>query len=665
MTTQKYLLLIATYIGIAFTAKPDNEVADSSIIEQNLQEVVVSATNGIHSKLKTSNTEIIGTAQLRRAACCNLGESFTLSPSVDVNYSDAATGAKQIKLLGLSGRYVQMLTENIPNLRGAAIPYSLSFIPGPWMQSIQVSKGASSVKNGYESITGQINIEFLKPQDIDGFRGNAYFDSRTKMEANADGNIHLNDRLSTALLLHFDNLQSEHDNNHDGFIDMPRQRQFNFINRWAFFSPNYISQLSAHIIYDKRTSGMSTHHKPEMEMPRYIVDSRTDRYELQWKNAIMFDENHNSSIALMLHGSIHDADNLFGNTVYNVNQKNGFAQLMFETDIKEGHNLAVGASLNHDRYKEYFDGTTISLPHNQSSDSETTTGIYAQYTFSPDNRLTIMPGVRYDYSNRYGGFVTPRLHIKFSPSNRFSLRASAGKGYRSPHALAENFTLLAGGRTLIVAENLRQEEAWNTGASLNFNFPVCGKMLDFNIEYYYTHFVNQVVMTVDGSAGPHTFAFGNLDGKSYSHTFQIDATYPFFEGLMATAAFRLNDTRATYDGVLRHTPLTPRYKGLLTLSYKTPTEIWQFDITGQLTGKGSLYNREEYPSYFQLQAQATREFRNFSIYIGGENLTNYRMRNPVIGADNPWSQSFDATQIWGPIDGAMAYIGIRLKFEHY
>lgn len=277
-----------------------------------------------------------------------------------------------------------------------------------------------------------------------------------------------------------------------------------------------------------------------------------------------------------------------------------------------------------------------------------------------------MPGLRYDHSSLYGSFVTPRMHVKYSPTGILTLRASAGKGYRSPHALAENTPLLASGRRFFVADHFSQEEAWNYGASANFNFPIAGKTLDINAEYYYTHFIHQMVMSVDGIAGPYTVSFGNLHGKSYSHTLQIDATYPFFEGFTATGAFRYTDARTTYDdGTLRHRPLTSRYKGLLTISYKTPMEIWHFDVTGQLNGHGELYDRSPFPTYFQLQAQVTREFRHFSIYIGGENLTNYRQPNPIISAANPWSQAFDATQTWGPLDGAMAYIGFRMKFEKF
>ncbi|MDD6833099.1 MAG: TonB-dependent receptor [bacterium] len=570
----------------AWAADADSAAnSDSSAISKELNEVVVQAGIGLRAQSAISNTEIIGQTQLVRAACCNLGESFSTNPSVDVSYSDAATGARQIKLLGLSGTYVQMLTENVPNLRGAAIPYSLGFVPGPWMQSIQVSKGAASVKNGYESITGQINIEYLKPQAPDGVRGNAYFDSKLRQEVNADAGVHLSDRLSTSLLVHFENRQSEHDANSDGFMDMPRLRQFNAMHRWAYLSPGFISQLSARVLVDNRESGMSAHSHADASIPLYEISVDTKRYEMQWKNALMRNDERNTSLALILHGSIHDADNRFGNTLYDVRQTNGYAQLLWESNLSEAHNLAVGVNLNHDYYKERFGGSAFSLNDTDGAlpthESETTIGGYAQYTFKPNEKWTLMPGIRFDHSSRYGNFVTPRLHVKYSPTQAFTLRASAGKGFRSPHGIAENSQMLACGRTFIIAENLKQEEAWNYGVATNFHLPIADKVLDINAEYYYTHFINQMVMNIDGIAGPNTVSFSNLHGKSYSHTLQIDATYPVFEGFTATGAFRYTDARTTYDtGMLRYRPLTSRYKALLTLSYATPMIIWQFDLTG-------------------------------------------------------------------------------------
>lgn len=643
------------------------EASDSIDSEHKLEDVVVKAAKNSRSLSRVESVDIIGKDQLVRAACCNLGESFTANPSVDVSYSDASTGARQIKLLGLSGTYVQMLTENVPNLRGASLPYSLGYVPGPWMQSIQVSKGASSVKNGYESITGQINIEYAKPQLTDGIRANAYLDSDLKQEVNLDGSIHLNDKLSTSLLLHFENRQTEHDGNDDGFMDMPKVRQYNMMHRWAYVSPTWISQLYLRALRDERNGGQSAHQHllPNTQHPSpntpYATSVETDRYEVQWKNGFTLNADHNTSIALMMHGSWHDAWNTFGNNQYDVLQKNGYAQLMFETDLSDNHNLSVGASINHDYYS-----TRLSIASDYSDKtSETTAGIYAQYTYKLCDLLTVMPGVRLDHSDMYGTFFTPRLHVKYSPYEFLTLRASAGKGYRSPHALAENNHLLSRGRGIdlqsYLTTHLKQEEAWNTGFSAGLNIPVMEKNLEINAEYYYTDFINQMVINFHD--GQSALSFENLNGKSYSHTLQVDATYPFFEGFTATAAYRLNDVKCTYDGVLRQKPLTSRYKGLLTLSYKTPMELWQFDVTGQLNGNGELYDHSKYPSYFQLQAQVTREFQYFSVYLGGENLTNYKMKNPVIDAHNPWSDTFDSTQIWGPVTGAMAYIGIRIKFE--
>ena len=670
---KQFLLLIFFALSALMATAQNHEVADSVVQYDDsvssshvLDDVTVKAPTRGRLTNRITNTEQIGQAELVRAACCNLGESFTTNPSVDVSYSDAATGARQIKLLGLSGTYVQMLTENMPNLRGASIPYSLGYVPGPWLQSIQVSKGASSVKSGYESITGQINIEYLKPQGTDGVRANAYLDNKLKQEVNLDGSIHLNDRLSTSLLLHFENRQTDHDADHDGFMDMPKLKQINGMWRMAYVSPKWISQLSVKALRDERTSGMSSHDKRPDGLAHYGIDVCTNRLELQWKNGFILDADHNTSIALMTNGSVHDAGYQFGKTFFDVNQKNGYAQLMFETDFTPEHNLSIGASVNYDHYSQDLDfyhpfvGDKANL---FGADEETTSGFYAQYTYKLGEMLTVMPGIRWDYSSEYGSFVTPRLHVKYSPSEHVTLRASAGKGYRSPHAIAENVSLLASGKTFIANEKLKQEEAWNAGASLSFNIPVAGKELELNIDYYYTDFDNQMVLNPYSLNHENKYIIGNLSGKSYSHTAQIDATYPLFEGFTATGAYRYTEAKTTYDGVLLTRPLTSRYKGLLTLGYKTPLELWHFDVTGSVNGPGHLYDRSLYHAYFQLQAQITREFRYFSVYVGGENLTNYTISDPIRSAADPWSAMFDATQVWGPTEGAMFYVGMRFKLE--
>lgn len=673
-----FFFTFALCLSSPAVALAQGTVSNSDTIRQEhtLDDVTITGKGGGNrSRVRIDNVELIGQQQLVRAACCNLGESFVTNPSVDVNYSDAATGAQQIKLLGLSGTYVQMLTENVPTLRGAALPYALSFVPGPWMQSIQVSKGASSVKNGYESITGQINIEYLKPQGTDGVRANVYIDSDLMYEANLDASWHLTDRLSLSVLTHFDDFQQAHDENGDGFVDMPKQRQWNVMPRLAYVSPHWISQLSFRALSDERHSGQIGHHQSLASRP-YQVDVWTDRYEAQWKNGFPFGDDRNTSIAIMLHGSWHDANQWFGTRHYTDLQQNLYGQLMFESDITPQHNISIGASANYDNYDNELSevGEKLSRLKFPEQCKETVVGAYAQYTYKLGDRLSAMAGVRYDYSDYHvKGFITPRVHLKYSPTDAVTLRASAGKGYRTVHPLAENTPMLATGRTVFIdladGEQFDQEEAWNYGVSSSFQIPVAGKTLELNAEYYYTDFVHQLVidhvvtLPANGAKPVSALRFSNLDGRSFSHTFQVDASYPFFSGFTALAAFRYNDARTTYNGDLHIRPLTSQYKGLLTLSYTTPLELWQFDVTGQFNGPGELYDRTEYPAYFQLQAQISREFRYGSIYIGAENLTDYSIPDPIRSANNPWSSGFDATQVWGPTDGVMFYAGVRVKIE--
>lgn len=684
LTKYRLLRLFATFtvLSLSWTfsrlmALPIHPVTAVSLDEpdtlrlEDMHDVVVKASQ--NSKLnRIENVEMIGPGQLVRAACCNLGESFTTNPSVDVNYSDAATGARQIKLLGLSGTYVQMLTENVPNLRGIAIPFGLGYIPGPWMYSIQVSKGASSVRNGYESTTGQINIEYLKPQNTDQVSGNVYYDIRQKLEANVMANIHSSSKMSHGLLLHFEDRQAEHDMNGDNFLDMPKLRQVNGMYRWAYFSPKWISQFYIKGIFENRQSGqVGLALLPQPNAGRYDISLKTKRGEGQWKNALILDPDNNTSLALMLHGSCHVLNSTFGRSKMDFSQSNLYAQLMYETDFTESHNLSVGASFNHDSFgnpilSHLTDGRlchpgSSSNTYVKANSHENTSGLYAQYTYKLDEKLSAIAGFRYDYSSLYGGFVTPRVHVRYAPTQWFTLRASAGKGYRSPHALMENISMLATGRDIIIEDKLQQEKAWNYGLCTSFNLPIASKTLQVNADYYYTNFSQQMVINPYSTAG--SILFGNLHGKSYSHTIQFDATYPFFEGFEATAGFRFSDAQTTYDNQLQWRPLTARYKGLLTLSYKTPLELWHFDVTGQLIGPSQLYDGSRTPTFAQLQAQITRDFRYFSVYVGGENLTNYTIPTPIHGAANPWSSQFDATQIWGPTEGTMAYIGIRFKFE--
>ena len=430
--------------------------------------VVKSSRPGRIQSRGAVNIETITTTELCRAACCNLGESFSTNPSVDVDYSDAATGAKQIKLLGLSGSYVQMLTENVPAFRGAAAPFSLGYIPGTWMHSIQVSKGAATVKNGYESITGQINVEYLKPQLDEELDVNLFLDSHLKFETNIEGNIHLNDKLSTGLLAHYENMWMEHDDNGDGFMDMPKVQQYDFMNRWTYKADHYVMQAYVKALKEDRNGGQTkdahNHSKALYDNnPLYKINIASERYEGVLKNAYIFDEITNTNVALILSGSIHKMNSLYGLKTYDVNNNNAYAQLMFETELTPSHSISTGLSFNHDCFDERWKLDLI--PNLVKAPDENIGGAYAQYTFNYDDRLVFMAGFRGDYSNLYGTFFTPRAHVRWSVSDLLKLRFSAGKGYHTPRPMLDYHTHLASSRDIIVDDNLKQEEAWNYGAT--------------------------------------------------------------------------------------------------------------------------------------------------------------------------------------------------------
>lgn len=660
-------MILATPAMTVFAGEPSDTTATE------LQEIVVTGGDNM-PKLQGGalNSELITAGELKRAACCNLGESFTTNPSVDVSYSDAATGARQIKLLGLAGTYVQMLTENIPNFRGAAAPYGLGYIAGPWMQSIQVSKGASSVKNGYESITGQINIEMKKPQLYPSLAVNAYADWMGKAELNFDGNIHLDDKWSTGLLLHGENAFSTHDGNDDSFADMPRIRQFTAMNRWAYLGRDYVFQAAVRFLAENRRGGQTGHHADHIANP-YVIDIDTRRVEAFTKNAYIFDHENDGNVALIASFSFHDQNSDYGLKCYDIGQNEIYLSLMFERKWNAVHSLSTGFSFNHDAHNQHYRLVNDDeLPLTKHDTRETVGGVYAQYTLSLENKLIAMAGARYDYNSLYGSLFTPRVHIRAFAGN-VNIHASAGRGFHSPHALAEYSYLLASSRRLELGGSPKLERAWNYGTGMQWDFSAAGRKFSFGAEYYYTDFSRQ--LTVDLDADPHAAIF-NYSGRSRSHTLQVEVRADITPELDILAAYRLTDVRVNYGEGFVRKPLTSRNKGLVTLGYSPMMGLWQFDATLSINGggkmpkpyalaDGALSWSRNYKTYLTLNAQATRNFRHWSVYVGGENLTGYKQKNPIIGSSDPWGPDFDSTMIYGPLHGAVVYVGFRYNITKY
>ena len=673
-------------------------VSDLVLEEVNITERKMAV---LRSRVSPLQTETITGEALCMAACCNLSESFETSASVDVAYSDAATGAKQIRLLGLSGTYVQMITENTPNIRGLAQAFGMEYIPGPWMEAIQVSKGTSSVLNGYEAIAGQINVEYLKPQTQDPISLNAMISTETHAEVNATGGWDLNDKVSTGILFHAQNMSLELDHNHDGFLDMPKNTNVNLLNRWYVKTGDYTGQFLVRGLYDRRQGGLTKEATASASSP-YKIDLNTWRVDGFMKNGYVFNPELGTSIGIIAAASYHNQQNGYGARQWNAEQTNAYLNAIFQTGFDDEaidpwdnhqHKLTAGLSVNYDGYVEAI---------GQEGDKvmgldrwEVTPGVFAEYTYTYKDKVTLLAGIREDYSSTYGFFTTPRMNVRFAPFEWWTLRGSVGLGYRSPNAIADNAAYLASNRMYhFDVSKLTQERSMNTGLSTVFYIPMGKRELQLSGEYYYTKFLDGVIADMDRSLhGITLYNMHDVDGAQYfSHNWQVEANMEILRGWTMTAAFRYTDVKQTTfnseqgEYLLRDKPLQNKFKGIITTSYQTPLKTWQFDLTAQFNGPGRMPDGFVVPSgskqyftdamgqvhhkwYPQLLGQITKYFRTWSIYLGAENITNFTQDNPIVGAVSehgyvdPSSTNYDASMIWAPIHGWKMYLGFRWALE--
>lgn len=654
----------------------------------------------LRSRISPLTTETLTGEALCMAACCNLSESFETSASVDVAYSDAATGAKQIRLLGLSGTYVQMLTENTPNIRGLAQAFGMEYIPGPWMEAIQVSKGTSSVLNGYEAIAGQINVEYLKPQTQDPVALNAMISTETHAEVNVTGGWDINDKVSTGVLFHAQNMSLELDHNHDGFLDMPKNTNVNLLNRWYIRDGDYTGQILVRGLYDHRIGGQTKEAVTVAPTP-YHIDLNTWRVDGFMKNGYVFDQETGMSIGIIASASYHNQQNSYGSRQWNAAQTNAYLNAIFQTSFDDSatdlwddhsHNLSAGLSVNYDGYQEEL---SLVSPIDTLNRWEMTPGIFVEYTYTFKDKITLLVGIREDYSTRYGFFTTPRMNLRYAPFEWWTLRGSVGLGYRSPNAIADNAAYLSSNRIYHFDEvNLAQERSMNTGLSTVFYIPMGNKELQLSGEYYYTKFLDGIIADMDRDL--HGVTLYNMhdvaDAQYFSHNWQVEANMEILRGWTMTAAFRYTDVKqtsfhtATNEYQLRDKPLQNKFKGIISTSYQTPLKTWQFDLTAQFNGEGRMpdgfvvpdgsqqyrmHNGYIYHKWYpQLLGQVTKFFRTWSIYLGAENMTNFTQDNPIVGSKigdthfvDTQSANYDASMIWAPIHGWKLYLGFRWALE--
>lgn len=618
------------------------------------------------SKIAPIKTEVITAAGLCKMACCNLAESFENSASVTVGYSDAITGARQIRLLGLSGVYTQMLDENRPAMRGVAAPFGLSYVPGQWLESIQIAKGPSSVVNGLEAITGQINLEHRKPTAEQPLFLNLFLGSSMRTEANLASSLQLNSKWSTVVLGHFSTDPLGHDGNHDGFKDEPVSMQFNLSNRWLYVAENGAQvRFGFRALSDDRIAGMNEFKKGvELTDNLWGSEIKNSGVNGYLKVGIPLSADNSKNIATVADYTWHRMNSFFGVNKFDAVQNSAFLNVLFQNQIDEFHKYILGISGQYDNFDELVSAplTGFLYGSRNTGREESSAGAYGEYTYTNGEKASVVAGIRLDRNNIHGWLFAPRVNVKYAFTDKLIFRASGGRGFRSPNQISDNLGILSTGRAIVLEDNPDIEDAWTYGANFTVYMPVgFNDNTYLSFDYFRTDFNKQLL--IDQERDVTKIWLYNLDGRSYTNTYQVDFSTEPVERFTVLATFRYTDSKATYHGQgLIERPLTSRYKGVLNLQYATRMNKWTFDFTAQLNGPSRLpyfMGGGVSPVYPMFYAQVTKKFRNLDVYIGGENLGNYRQPHPIMGADNPYSPEFNSTLVWGPLMGRKVYLGLR------
>lgn len=682
--TKEYTELVISYVGFKTDTITINEpkmVHHWLQPVSDLDEITITSRKQTTSKsyLQSQNVFTVSSDELLKAACCNLSESFETNPSIDVNFADAVSGTRQIKMLGLTSPYILITTENIPSIRGASQAYGLSFIPGTWVESIQITKGAGSVVNGFESIAGQINAELVKPTTDDKLFINAYSNISGRLELNTHINAQVTNKWDMGLYVHGNLRDKKNDNNDDSFLDMPLQKQINVMNRWQYtnLEKGFVSFINLKFLNDEKQTG-ELDFNPDMDKlttNHWGSEIDTRRYEVSAKLGYVNPEVPWQSVGVQTAFSSHKQESYFGLNQYDITHNSVYTNAIYNSIIGDSrHKIKTGLSFTYDAYDETVN--TIDYGRNERS-----IGAFFEYNFDNLEKLNLTAGLRVDSHNLLGTFVTPRFHMRYTPWAKSAFRASFGRGKRSANIFTENQQMFATSRSInIVNSNgriygLDPEIAWNYGVSFLQGFNLFDRKADITLDYYKTDFQNQVVVDYEN---PQLVSFYNLDGKSYANSFQAEVNYNVFENTDLRMAYKYYDVKTDYTSGKLAKPLTPKHRLFANASYETTATIegtqWKFDATynwlseqrfASTASNPVQYQLDEFtPTLATLNAQITRVFSpKFEIYVGAENITNVRQPNPILGADDPFGSNFDSTFVYGPIFGGTYYAGLRYRIK--
>lgn len=637
-----------------------------------LPEVLIEYRKGSHSisRMKTLHVEELTAIELRKAACCNLSESFETNASVDVNITDAVSGAKKIQMMGLDGVYTQIQMENIPYLRGLESAFGLSTLSGTWIESIQITKGTGNVVNGYESMAGLVNLELKKPAEMEKLYLNFYQNTFGRSEFNFNNGIILNPKWSTGFLGHYSNTYGNIDRNKDDFRDLPMENSFALMNRWAYTGKKMEAQFGVNLYQDKKVGGQTSFFQGDEDIPTldpkygFLINSK--HIDFYGKTGF-FGKKPLQSLGIVYNIKQQEINGLFGNRNFEGSEKRGYINMIYDDIIgTSDHKIKLGASFVALDISQNIDSLNQHLINQQRT--ELVPGVFTEYTYT-GSRFTGIFGGRFDYHNLFGEQISPRIHLKYLLSEMTDLRFTGGKGWRVPNFIIDNISLLASSKQWIAPSETKPEISWNFGGSIVHEMKLFNQKSSISLDFYHTRFENQLIVDRDYSID--ALLFSNLKNNSFSNSFQVEFSFSPIKKMDVRIAYKFLDVQAKYGNEMRQQVMIPRQRAFINLAYITRNKRWEYDFTCSVFSASRLpvqrdssndtlfISDSQSPVYAMINAQITHVYKKLDFYIGGENLTNNTQKNPIIDAANPFGSKFDATNIYMPITGINIYFGIR------
>lgn len=674
-------VLVASFVGYSSDSV---RIADNLFVEFTLKELeslgqvtIKGQTEGvIISDIEPIKYEQITQTELGKAACCDLAGCFETQTTVQPQTTNVLTNSKELRILGLSGVYNQILIDGFPIIQGLTYTYGISSIPGTLVDNIFISKGANSVLQGFESMSGQINVETKEPDNTDKLLLNAYINSFAERHLNAIYAARKG-KWSNLTALHTVQPANEFDKDQDGFLDLPKLTRYMVSNKMKYGLEKdwgWSSRIGIRYVNEERVGGQlafnEESNKGSVESYGQMVS--ISQPEIWTKTGYRLNDKHN--LVLFASSFYQDQESYLGAVKYTANQMNIYGNLQYELRYEE-NTLKAGLSYRHLDLDEDIEFLTNDLQRTYSGNygkNEIIAGVFAENTLSLLNdRLTWITGLRVDNHNQFGNEITPRTLVKFDITPNTILRGNIGTGWRTVNLFSENINLLVSSRDIVFSEQLRPEKSINSGVNFTQKFDSEHFTGFLSLDYYRTNFENQIFPDYDQD--PSQAIIENFAGKSVSNVMQAEVYFNFWQQFEFKTGYSFLDVYREIDGKKVLLPFNPKHKVVTTLGYKPPSDRYHVDINIHWYGQQRLPNTQSNPvehqrpefseEYFLVNGQVTYNLNRFEIYGGCENVFDFRQERPIIGWQDPFGEFFDTSSVWGPTRGREIYLGIRYRVK--